>query len=229
MEGRNRFRNSFRIWCIGLIDIQDHKDLIVLTSCKNSEHAIKGILSRQESLGIRNLTYDIHINVKRDPGCLLISHHILRLYLNSYSYALVLFDHEGCGKEKKVSRETLELRVETLLSKNGWDTRAAAIVIDPELDIWVWSDSPHVDKILGWRGRQPDLRTWLAQQGFLPILNAKPKRPKEAMEAVLKLTHKARSSSIYKNLAEVVGLQHCNDPAFIKLKTTLRNWFPLDY
>lgn len=209
-----------------MIEIQDRKDLVVLASCKNSEHAIKGILSRREALGIRHLTYDVHINSKRDPGCLRISHDILRLYLNRYSYALVLFDREGCGQET-FSRELLEQRVETLLSQNGWGRHAAAIVIDPELDIWVWSDSPHVDNILGWIGRQPDLRTWLMQQGALNNLNDKPSRPKEALEAVLKVTHKARSSSIYKNLAEVVGLRHCIDPAFIKLKTTLRNWFPL--
>jgi hypothetical protein len=210
-----------------LIEIQDNKDLVVLVSCKNSEHAIKGILSRTDALGIRHITYDVHINSKRDPVCLRISHDILRLYLNRFSYALVLFDREGCGQERRFSRELLEKRVETLLSKNGWGTHAAAIVIDPELDIWVWSDSPHVDNILGWRGRQPDLRSWLMQQGVITNLNDKPSSPKEVLETVLKITHKPRSSSMYKNLAKVVGLRHCIDPAFIKLKITLRNWFPL--
>ncbi|MEN8217380.1 MAG: hypothetical protein ABFS56_13640 [Pseudomonadota bacterium] len=26
-----------------------------------------------------------------------------------------------------------------------------------ELEIWVWSDSPHVAEILGWKNKQPDL------------------------------------------------------------------------
>lgn len=207
-------------------DIQDIRDLIILTSCKNSEHAIKGILSRQEALGIHNVTYDIKINSKRDPGCLLISHDILRLYLKRYSHAIVVFDREGCGQEKKPTRD-LEKRVETLLSRNGWGSHAAAIVIDPELDIWVWSDSPHVDRILGWSERPQSLRRWLMQKGILNNLKDKPRRPKEAMEEVLRVTRKRRSSSIYKDLAEAVNLEGCVDPAFIKLKATLQSWFPL--
>jgi hypothetical protein len=114
-----------------------------------------------------------------------------------------------------------------ILSQNGWGQRTSAIVIDPELEIWVWSDSPHVDEVLGWSGRQPDLRTWLTQRGSITDRNGKPNLPKEATEAALKEVRKPRSSSIYQQLAEKVSLGRCVDPAFIKLKNTLQSWFPL--
>ncbi|MEW5920448.1 MAG: hypothetical protein AB1796_05725 [Bacillota bacterium] len=39
------------------------------------------------------------------------------------------------------------------------------------------------------------------------------------------MNSKARSSSLFYNLAKTVGLKRCQDPAFIKLKTKLREWF----
>ena len=32
------------------------------------------------------------------------------------------------------------VNVETDLSRNGWADRTKAIVIDPELEVWVWGD-----------------------------------------------------------------------------------------
>jgi hypothetical protein len=33
------------------------------------------------------------------------------------------------------------------LFTSGWENRAAAVVLDPELEIWVWSDSPEVEAV----------------------------------------------------------------------------------
>lgn len=97
---------------------------------------------------------------------MLHSPNFLRPFINYYAFSLVIFDREGCGQENS-SRQQLENRLETLLEQNGWAKRSSVIVIDPELDNWVWSDSPHVDILLGWRRRQPNLRSWLMQKGFL--------------------------------------------------------------
>ena len=45
------------------------------------------------------------------------------------------------------------------------------------------------------------------------------------MEKILRMKSKPRSSSIYLALAKRVSLQRCQDPAFLKLKTTLASWF----
>jgi hypothetical protein len=119
----------------------------------------------------------------------------------------------------------LEAQVEDRLSHSGWIDRAAAIVINPELEIWVWSDSPHVDSVLGWSARQPDLRSWLVAEGFAEGPQSKPQRPKDAFERALRLAQKAKSSSLYRRLAERVSLGRCSDPAFLKFKSTLRTWF----
>ncbi len=70
------------------------------------------------------------------------------------------------------------------------------------------------------------LRQWLIDNRFLKPEQSKPDRPKEAMEKILRMQRKPRSSAIYLELAQKVGLKHCQDCAFRKLKETLSSWFP---
>jgi hypothetical protein len=135
-----------------------------------------------------------------------------------------MFDYEGCGTVS-ISPGLLEQQIENDLARAGWPERCAVVVIDPELEIWVWSDSPHVDEELGWRGRTPTLRLWMETRGFWPTGQAKPRRPKEALEAALHEVRKPRSSAIYQSLAEKVSLVRCEDRAFRRFRDILSKWF----
>ena len=98
------------------------------------------------------------------------------------------------------------------------------MVIDPELDIWVWADSSHVAEQLGWKRRE--LMSWLERNHYIVPPSVKPRRPKEVLEAALVTKkQKPRSSSLYKTLAEKVSLTSCTDRAFLKLRATLQQWF----
>lgn len=201
------------------------KDLIVLVADKNMASAVEGLLSRPKALGISAIQSDIYTHPERDPGCLRKSADFLKPFTSGYAHALVLLDRDGCGRDQ-LSRRELEQQVETQLDSGGWGDRAAAIVIDPELEAWVWSDSPEVSSILGWGDdRTPDLRTWLHEHDFLREGLQKPVKPKEAVERVLRLARKPRSSAIYEALATKVSVRRCIDPAFGKLKETLKAWF----
>lgn len=200
------------------------KDLAVLVADKNMESSIKGILQRPEALGIPHISFDIYPHPKNDPGCFQWGHDFLRPFVNRFRHALVILDHHGCGKETQ-TREQVEGDIEKRLYTSGWEERAAAIVIDPELENWLWSDSPEVDTALGWKGKSPPLRTWLKNQGFQESGLLKPSPPKEAVESALREVRKPRSSSIYSQIAEKASLKRCKDPAFLKLKETLAQWF----
>jgi hypothetical protein len=207
-----------------MTDLPAPKDLIVLVADKNMEYTLKGVLSRPPALGIRPITFDVNVHIERDPGCFQSGPNFLRGLVNRYQQALVVFDREGSGQEYQ-TREALENDLEQRLAAAGWQQRAAAIVIDPELDVWIWSDSPHVDRILGWANRQPDLRTYLRVHDWWPTARLKPDRPKEAVEQALRIVKKPRSSAVYLQLAETVSFQRCNDAAFLKLKASLQRWF----
>jgi hypothetical protein len=187
---------------------EDPKDLVCLVADKNTEQSILTLLDRPEALAIRRVTFDILIHPEHDPGCLLRSPEFLRSFVKRFTHAIVVFDREGCGREAD-SRRTLELDLEKRLSRAGWRERAAAIVVDPEIDAWVWSDSPRVDAVLGWTGRDPDLRSWLRDHELLDPSSPKPGRPKEAVEKALQLVRKPRSSALYRQLAREVGLARC--------------------
>ncbi len=197
------------------------KDLVVLVADKNMEEAIKTLLEqRTKAMGIRSITKDVFVHIHRDPGVLNGAHDFLAPFTSQYRYALVLFDREGCGEEYK-SAEVLEDEVLQRLAQSGWGGRAAVVVIDPELEVWVWSGSPHVATILGLD--QTTLATVL--QGYSRPNHPKPTQPKEVMEEALRQSYTPRSASLYGELASRVSLIHCIDPAFQRLRTCLQQWF----
>jgi len=199
-------------------------DLLVLTADRDTAFALEGLLQRPDSLGIRPVNRQILTHPRRDPAVLRQSHDFLRPFLRKASFALVVLDRQGCGDEG-ATRTVLETRVEKLLEQNGWRERCAVVVIDPELEAWVWSDSLHVDAVLGWPCQGRDLRTWLLERQFLQPGQLKPASPKEAVEAALREARRRRSSSIYRELARKVGFARCVDPAFLKLVAVLQSWF----
>ena len=111
------------------------------------------------------------------------------------------------------------------LARAGWQDRAEVLVLEPELDIWMWSRSPHVDEALGWHGRNPSLRDWLEQRGLWPTQASKPPDPKRALEEALYEVRLPRSSAIYRQVAERVGFRACRDPGFLRLRQILTTWF----
>lgn len=197
------------------------KDLIVLVADKNMEFAVKGILQRTSSLKVREISYDIKVHNHRDPGIYKTAHDFLRIFINKYSYALIMLDKEGCGCDEDSTR--IAENIQSKLNSSGWKDRSKVIVLDPELEIWVWSDSPEVAVCIGWNNSE--LRDWLQAEGHILPNAHKPKNPKLAFENALKIKRKPRSSSIYGKLAERVSLERCIDKAFQTFKNTLQNWF----
>jgi hypothetical protein len=201
------------------------RDLVVLVADKNMEGAVRGLVSTPARLGIRSITLEVFVHPQRDPGCRTDAHNFLRSQSNSFSYALVMFDYEGSGENEKLAAD-IQVHLERQLGANGWPGRSAVIVLEPELEIWVWSTSPRVDECLGWTRSQPEIRAALRKAGFAFDASGKPVRPKEAMEWALHKAQKRRSSAIYQQLAEQVPLSSCNDTAFRHFVRTLQSWFP---
>lgn len=201
------------------------RDLVSLVADNDMEQALEGVLARSHSLKIRPVSHKVYRHAQRDSGCRTQSLKILRPLAKDFRYGLVLFDHEGSGGEKE-SAEHVEFTLQAELESNGWKGRACAIAIEPELEAWMWSDSPEVDRILGWQAREPALRPWLALEGFAFQNNGKPVRPKEAIEQALYFVKKRPSAALFGEMASKVSLSRCTERSFVKLRDTLRTWFP---
>ena len=202
-------------------------DLVALVADGTMGAGLRGLLARSDALRIRPPTHEILVHPRRDPGCVRNAHDVLRPFCRRYAHALVMFDRKGCGQEQR-SREELETRVEQNLAACGWDDRAAAIVLDPELEAWVWADSPHVEAALGWLNRPVRLKRWMTDRGLLRAHQHKPAQPKQALRTVLREVHMVGSSAIYLELARTVSLERCTDPAFNRLLSIMRNWFRIE-
>ena len=201
------------------------KDLVVLAADKDLQHALRGLLGRPEALGIRPIEEDIRVHPEHDPACALRGVDLLANLSGHYRYGLLIFDHEGSGRES-TEPEELQGMLNQQFAGSGWDDRARAVVLVPELEAWVWNESPHVDEVAGWSDRHPGLRRWLTGEGWLREGEVKPDRPKEAFQAALREAGTPRSASLYEQLASRVSLRQCTDPAFLELRDLLRNWFP---
>lgn len=208
---------------------RERRDLIVLVADGTMEATAKGLLSRPEALGIREVDCTIVPHPERDPGVFHRSPEFLEPFRSRYRHALVMLDREGSGQEEQLSRSTMESDLEERLAAHWQPGRCAAVVLDPELEIWWWSDSPHVEAVLGWGERDQNLRAWLVEEGFVekgPTPRQKPDRPKEAVEKALRVARKPRSSALYRQLATKVSFRRCEDSAFLRFCEILAQWFP---
>ncbi len=203
------------------------KDIFALVADKDMEQAFEGLLAQHEELRIRRIRYDIEVHPNHDPGCRKDPVGMLRPYITGYRYALVVFDHHGCGQES-LRRQQIQQNVEKDLGRNGWDNRCKVIVIEPELENWVWAPSENVSEILGWGSDFHALKQWLQTRGLWSDSDPKPSDPKRAMQEALRHKRVRRSSTLFKRIADISQPQDCQDPAFVEFRRTLQSWFPAD-
>jgi|Deesub1362A_J573_1020465.scaffolds.fasta_scaffold02208_5 hypothetical protein len=199
------------------------KDLVILVADANMEHAVRGLLSRPQALGVRDgITFDIFKHPRHDPGVFHEAHEFLRPLQDQYRYALVMLDREGSGQENQ-SAQAIEADIQQRLDSAGWRGRSAVVALDPELEVWVFSNSPHVIRVIA----DGDVELYRQILDAKPVsAYGKPVRPKEVMEEILRRKCIPRSSGLYQELAERVSLARCQDPAFQRFQAILQGWFP---
>ena len=200
-------------------------DLFILADADIAATMNSLFTQRHDSLGIPSIEFTIIRRMKRDSGCRQGEAMAARSYINDHEYALVLFDKDGSGDERSERLDIL-IALEEDLRRAGWKDRSKAIVIEPELEMWVWSGSPHVGKVLGWNEGTGALREWLCEHGLWPEGEAKPPDPKLALKRAMKAKNCSPTAATFKELAEKVSLRKCEDPAFLEVRETLQVWFP---
>lgn len=153
------------------------RDLVLLVPDKNTESTIRGALGRHQALGIRQVGFEILVEQGRDGGVRRRGAQVLNVVRNQYSHAAIVLDYEGSGAE--VSPAELEAQLDNALS-DSWGGRAKAIVIQPEVDVWMWGAETHLRSTMDWEFDQ-GIRAWLITQGFEFRDDGKPVRPKELL------------------------------------------------
>lgn len=198
------------------------QDLVVLVADKNIQFALRGALGRPQALGIRAMTHEFRTHMGRDGGVRATGVEVLAPEASRFRHALMVFDFEGCGQEHK-DLLALEAELDSQL-RLVWGARAKAIIISPEVDIWLWGADVVLREALFWP-QHGSIREWLLAKGFEFNADNKPLRPKEALDA-MRLVHKRpRSSALYEKITSRISLQNCTDTAFRRLRAQLKLWF----
>jgi hypothetical protein len=196
--------------------------LIALVADSHQQGILRVLLGqRGGALGTGVITHRVERHPRRDPGVYREAGPWLRSYQRDFRYAIVLLDSEWTGSP---GPETIEEKIQVDLDRSGWVGRSRVIVIAPELESWAWCEGPQVTRVLGcsWARIRQLGRQW----AWWPEGHAKPTRPKELLEGVLRQTGRKPSVALYRELASEVALDRCQDPAFCRLRDTLREWFP---
>jgi hypothetical protein len=202
------------------------KDLVVLVADLDIETIVSTILrERRRSLGIREIAFDVLRFTQHDAGCYLNGPEFLRDKQRLFANAMIVFDRFGCGREE-LTRDDVEIDVESRMEKSGWGNRCAAVCIDPEVESWLWGRTKGLETALGWGPDRAKIEGWLNERGLWPKELPKPPRPKAAMKKVLREVHLRSSPAILEKIAKKVSLLHCKSQSFAKLSKTLKAWFP---
>ncbi len=183
-----------------------------------------GALSRPPAMGIRPIRFKIWVHAGRDGGVRVSGAKMARTGKGQFDHALVIFDYEGCGDQAPVNE--IERNIDSQLECD-WEGNARAVVIAPEVDIWMWGNDNALGEVLRWQEGN-SVREWLCERNWQFDANGKPLRPKEALEALRKHQREPRSSRFYEEIALKLSLRRCSDPAFIRLRDLLRAWFPAE-
>ena len=138
---------------------------------------------------------------------------------------MIVLDHAWEGVPA-ASGAALEALIDEKLDEAGMADWAVPVVIEPELEAWVFSPSPHVPDVLGWKPSWSPIREALEERNLWVAADAKPTDPKAAIEYILGRTGKSRSASLFRRLARKVNTAGCRDRAFLRFKKLLQGWFP---
>lgn len=210
------------------------RDCVFFVADSTMRQALLGFLTRADAFKGYNLgtapfrfdpNEDLFSSATLDPGTYTTGEELLRPFQATHRRAVLILDAEWDGSP---GAETIRTDLTARIAKTGWVADAyRVIVIDPELESWIWQRNNKVAKAL--KFDSVDEMVKAVEQAMIPwpADQPKPTRPKEALKAVAtKRRGIGFSSAIHKAITATVSTRDCADPAFQQLRETLQTWFP---
>ncbi|QKG25574.1 methylation-associated defense system protein MAD4 [Actinomadura verrucosospora] len=204
------------------------RDIVFLVADGAMEQMLRGFFSRPQfhrSIRCAHFDFDpsedLIVAPTKDPGVFNTARELLRPFETSHRHAVAMLDNAWEGSP---GRDRIHDSIADTL-KEAWE-RFAVIVIEPELEAWVWQENPHIAEAFNC---PTDFREILARSNHWPRDLLKPPDPKEALEHLRKRYRADRQNAAFRRLAAKISVRHCQDRAFNHLCDNLRTWFPETY
>ncbi len=210
------------------------KDLLIVTADNSIKAALCGFFEREgwwNAVGCGRFSIDPQNDIKaaqglNDPGLYRRAGDLLQPLAPEYRHVLVILDGEweGAPSDPHAIRDAVENHIESA----GWAKGdGCGIVIVPELEIWLWADSPHLASLLNFPDFASLRQHVQTNSDAWPVGSAKPADPEEALKVVCRNAPVTpKNPSLFRHVCRAVGTKHCADPAVARLFDALRTWFP---
>lgn len=207
------------------------RDCLFFVADKTMRETFLGFLSREDraaQLGCGNFDFDPAEDLffaagQNDPGLYTRAGSLLSPFLQSHRKAVVVLD---CDWDGSPGQAQILLNITTQLQQSGWALEDVIVIaIEPELEQWIWQDSPVLSDELRMEAPQ-GLKATLSQRGLWRAEDAKPQSPKDLFIQLRRENNVKLSSSIFKRIASRVPVAACGDDEFRRLVAQLQAWFP---
>lgn len=211
--------------------MSDKKDVVFFVADAAMEAVFREFLKRGHFAG-RLHCADFSFDIARDPpskdgGVYKRVHELLKSFQHTHERTVVVLDKQFGNEGLKTDQ--VKSAIEENLRDSGWDDdHYAVVVIDPELEVWLWQDNAHVEQCLKYQGAK-SLRATLADSGEWPVDCLKPLQPKDCIQQLIRRNRAGVPTVVYTQIAAKVSVLACQDAMFQALLAQLQTWFPLSY
>jgi hypothetical protein len=212
------------------------RDVIFHLADEHMEKGLKAFFARDDwhhALGCRQFEIDpenendfFRVAGHTDGGIWRHAGNNLRLFHDKYRYAVIILDADF---EPRPGADILRREISETMIRAGWVAeRFAVIVIEPELEAWLWSPNQNVALAFG-HADFDLLRGVLEREQLWNPGDAKPNDLKRARDRAARLGGKKTGGPIFKGVFSNISRRACDlcvEPGFMAMRTALQTWFP---
>jgi hypothetical protein len=205
------------------------KDLFVQAADMDAKMFLSSILEKHDALEIRPISYDIETYPLHDSGMITTGTDLSRMRKGRYEKIILIWDHEGSGRERKQASSEVEREMAAKLDSITWRGNNSTIALVPELESWLWHCQSAIVRHYGIDAARLDaLSEEAADRMGMALAVAKTERPKELFEALVKRgIHRTISPRDFQLIGHYAGIKGLLESAsFAMLRDILQCWFP---
>jgi len=204
------------------------KDLLVVTADLDAQEVMKAILERCEALEIHPISFDVVRHLGRDPGLFVGAADYSKLMKEKYHKLIIMLDYHGSGCSDGGGK--CAATIQKQLDGVTWKSHSLAVIIEPELEEWLWHNEASIQKIFELSDAQ--LKEFVAtfcKKHDCDVRSVTREKPKELLDFICEkvknrghLRHKE-----FGQLASSASLKGWQTSAsFRQIVAILQEWFP---
>lgn len=161
-----------------------------------------------------------------DGGLWQHAHDNLAPFRQRYRHAMIVLDADF---DPHPGAESLVREISANLLAAGWPEDAfRVVVIDPELEAWLWAPNVNVAMAFG-HDDFKEMQRMLAERNLWDEASPKPNDLKEARDVAAKLGGRRTAGPIFRSVFAGISRRACDlceESGFRSLRAALQTWFP---